>query len=86
MLATMPSIAEVTKSWMLSMSVVTAADQIAGALLVVLGQGQATDVVIHRAPQLVHDPLSDVGGEVALQVGAGGADGRDGGHRRPMRN
>ena len=40
------------------------------------------DVVIHRAPQVVHDPLADVGGEVALQVGAGSAGDGDGRYRR----
>ena len=59
-----------------------AADQVAGSLLIVVGQRQAMDVVIHRAPQVVHDPLADVGGEIALQVGAGGTGDRDGRHRR----
>ena len=55
---------------MLSISRGDAADEVAGSLLVVLGKRQAMDVVIERPPEIVHEPLPDVGGEIRVQVGA----------------
>ena len=43
-----------------------AADEIAGSLLVVLGQRQAMDVVIQRPPQVVHHPLPDGRGQTSV--------------------
>lgn len=45
------------------------ADQVARAFLVVFGERQAVDVVVERAPQVVHHPLSDVRGQVGVQIG-----------------
>jgi hypothetical protein len=49
---TMPSSARVMKSWMLSMSFVDPPDQIACLPIVVLGEREAVDVVIERAPEI----------------------------------
>ena len=62
------------------------ADQIAGSLLVVFGERQAMDVVIERLPQVVHDPLPDVGGEIGVQVGAERAGNGDRRHRDAPRS
>ena len=71
-LVSMPSSAEVTKSWIVSMSLVTRLMRSPVRCRVVLGQRQAMNVVIEHAPQVVHDPLADVGGEIVLQIGARG--------------
>ena len=39
------------------------------------------DVVIKRAPQIVHDPLAGIGGEIVFQVGTDCTDNSDGRHR-----
>ena len=54
-----------------------AADQVAGLLLIVIGERQALDMRIERLPQIVHDPLADAGGKILFGVGADGVEDRD---------
>ena len=56
------------------------ADEVAGSFFIVFGERQAMNVVIKRAPQVVHDPLADVSGEIVFQVGTDCADNGDGRH------
>jgi hypothetical protein len=64
------------------MSLVTTADEIAGSFLIVFGEREAMNVVIQRPPEIVHDPLPDIGGEIGIQIGTHGADDGDHGHRQ----
>ena len=80
-LTTMPSSAELMKSWMASMSSVTRVMQVAGARFVVLGERQPLNVVVERAPQVVPHPLADARRQILFRVGADGADDRDDRHR-----
>ena len=46
-----------------------AADQIAGAFLIVIGEREPLDVRVQRSAQIMHDPLADAGGNVFFAVG-----------------
>ena len=46
------------------------ADKVAGGLLIVIGKRETLDMGVNRPPQIVGDPLADVGGEVLFGVGA----------------
>ncbi len=61
-----------------------AADQVAGLFVVVVGERQPLDVGIERAPQVVHHPLADAGGQIFLGVRTDRSD--DGDHQRRDRS
>ena len=78
----MPSSAEVMKSLNRFDIAGDPADQVSGSLFVVFGQRQVMDVLIERAPQVVHHPLADAGGKIFFRVGADRADNGDHRHRQ----
>ena len=57
-----------------------AADQVAGLFLIVIRERQALDMRVKRAPQVVHHPLADAGGEILFGVGANCVHESDGEH------
>ncbi len=80
----MPNKAEVTKSRIRSMSLVTLPMR-SPVLFSSCSASDAVDadMVIEGPPQVVHDPLADISGEIVLQVRTyrpGNSDRRDRGH------
>ncbi len=57
-----------------------AADQVAGLLVIVIGEREPLHVRVQGAPQVVHHPLAGAGGEIFLGVGAGRPE--NGNHQR----
>ena len=76
-LTSMPSSAELMKSWTGFDVAGDPRDQVAGPRLVVFGERQPLNVVVERPAQVVSHPLTDARGQVFLEVGADGADNRN---------